>query len=118
MDNPTVLVKDAWVPLSSDHSGKVPDEGSTLDVLHAAFDDTSEFKDKFPQLVSSGPVYLRRRGRLVQDKTATTFVGLPSGPPQAPAASGDNAQGSSDCQHKRTVMRWARNMISVVTDPS
>ncbi|KAJ2443387.1 hypothetical protein GGF42_006652, partial [Coemansia sp. RSA 2424] len=116
MDDPTVLVKDAWVPLSSDHSGKTLDEGSTLDVLHAAFDDTSEFKDKFPQLVSSGPMYLCRRGRLVQDKTATTFAGLPSGSPQAPAASGSNDQGSSDCQHKRTVMRWAGNMISAATD--
>ncbi|KAJ1669828.1 hypothetical protein GGF38_001956, partial [Coemansia sp. RSA 25] len=118
MDNPTVLVKDAWVPLSSDHSGKTPDEGSTLDVLHAAFDDNSEFKDKFPQLVSSGPVYLRRRGRLVHDKTATTFAGLPSGSPQAPAASGSDAQGSIDRQHKRTVMRWAGDMISAATDPN
>ncbi|KAJ2459267.1 hypothetical protein GGF42_001570 [Coemansia sp. RSA 2424] len=118
MDNPTVLVKDAWVPLSSDHSGKVPDEGSTLDVLHAAFDDTSEFKDKFPQLVSSGPVYLRRRGRFVQDKTATIFAGLPSGPPQASAASGSDAQGSIDRQHKRTVMHWAGNMISAATNPN
>ncbi|KAJ2458155.1 hypothetical protein GGF42_002249 [Coemansia sp. RSA 2424] len=118
MDDPTVLIKDAWVPLSSGHSGEAPDEGSTLDVLHAAFDDTSEFKDKFPQLVSSGPVYLCRRGRLVQDKTATTFAGLPSGSPQAPAASGSDAQGSSGRQHKRTVMRWAGNMISAATDPN
>ncbi|KAJ2505151.1 hypothetical protein IWW47_002178, partial [Coemansia sp. RSA 2052] len=118
MDNPTVLVKDAWVPLSSDHSGKARDEGSALDVLHAAFADTSEFKDKFPQLVSSGPVYLRRRGRLVQDKTATTFAGLPSGSPQVLAASGSDVQGSSDRQHKRTIMRWAGNMISAATDPN
>ncbi|KAJ2455159.1 hypothetical protein GGF42_003479 [Coemansia sp. RSA 2424] len=118
MDDPTVLVKDAWVPLSSGHSGETRDEGSTLDVLHAAFDDDSKFKDKFPQLVSSGPVYLCRRDRFVQDKTATTFAGLPSSSPQALTTSGDNAQGSSDRQHKRTVMRWAGNMISAATDPS
>ncbi|KAJ2332690.1 hypothetical protein GGI00_002677 [Coemansia sp. RSA 2681] len=118
MDDPTALVKDAWVPLSSGHSGKTRDEGSTLDVLHAAFDDDSKFKDKFPQLVSSGPVYLCRRDRFVQDKTATTFAGLPSSSPQALTTSGDNAQGSSDRQHRRTVMRWAGNMISAATDPS
>ncbi|KAJ2501351.1 hypothetical protein IWW47_003118, partial [Coemansia sp. RSA 2052] len=55
MDDPTLLIKDMWVPLRSDCSGNTDDESPVLNVLHAAFDDNSEFKDKFPRLVSSGP---------------------------------------------------------------
>ncbi|KAJ2320589.1 hypothetical protein GGI00_006207, partial [Coemansia sp. RSA 2681] len=50
MDDPTVLIKDMWVPLRSDCSGDTEDESPVLNILHAAFDDNSAFKDKFPRL--------------------------------------------------------------------
>ncbi|KAJ2891095.1 hypothetical protein IWW38_003770, partial [Coemansia aciculifera] len=51
MDNPTVMIKDMWMPMTSrDHPGETDDEGSILDALHAAFDSDSKFDNKFPQL--------------------------------------------------------------------
>ncbi|KAJ1665320.1 hypothetical protein GGF38_002990, partial [Coemansia sp. RSA 25] len=118
MSDPTVLIKDMWVPLRSDCSGDTHDESPILNVLHAAFDDNSEFKDKFPRLVSSGPVYLRHGDKLISDTTATAFAALPSAFPQATAASGGDAQSSSGRQHKRTVMQWAGNVISAANNVS
>ncbi|KAJ2457881.1 hypothetical protein GGF42_002413 [Coemansia sp. RSA 2424] len=118
MDDPTVLIKDMWVPLRSDCSGDTEDESPVLNILHAAFDDNSEFKDKFPRLVSSGPVYLRHGDRLVSDTTAAAFAALPSASPQATAASGGDSQSSPGRLHKRTVMQWAGNAISAANNVS
>ncbi|KAJ2629515.1 hypothetical protein GGF44_004254, partial [Coemansia sp. RSA 1694] len=118
MDDPTVLIKDMWVPLRSDCSGDTHDESPVLNVLHSAFDDNSAFKDKFPRLVSSGPVYLRHGDRLISDTTAAAFAALPSASPQATAASGGDAQSSSGRQHKRTVTQWAGNAISAANNVS
>ncbi|KAJ2450436.1 hypothetical protein GGF42_004489 [Coemansia sp. RSA 2424] len=118
MDDPTVLIKDMWVPLRSDCSGDTLDDSPILNVLHAAFDDNSKFKDKFPQLVSSGPVYLCHRDRLISDTTAAAFAALPSASPQATAASGGDSQSSYNRQHKCTIMQWAGNAISAADNMS
>ncbi|KAJ1670431.1 hypothetical protein GGF38_001531, partial [Coemansia sp. RSA 25] len=118
MDDPTVLIKDMWVPLRTDCSGNTHDESPVLNILHAAFDDNSAFKDKFPRLVSSGPVYLRHGDRLISDTTATAFAALPSASPQATAASGGDSQSSPGRQHKRTVTQWAGNAISAANNVS
>ncbi|KAJ2452999.1 hypothetical protein GGF42_003904 [Coemansia sp. RSA 2424] len=118
MDNPTFLIKDMWVPLRSDCSGDTHDESPILNVLHAAFDDNSAFKDKFPRLVSSGPVYLRHGDKLISDTTAAAFAALPSASPQVTAASGGDSQSSSSRQHKRTVTQWAGNVISAANNVS
>ncbi|KAJ2442100.1 hypothetical protein GGF42_007071 [Coemansia sp. RSA 2424] len=118
MDDPTVLIKDMWVPLRSDCSGDTHDEIPIINVLHSAFDDNSEFKDKFPRLVSSGPVYLRHGDRLISDTTAAAFAALPSASPQATAASGGDSQSSSGRKHKRAVMQWAGNAISAADNVS
>ncbi|KAJ2458481.1 hypothetical protein GGF42_002042 [Coemansia sp. RSA 2424] len=118
MDDPTVLIEDTWVPLRSDCSGDTDDESPVLNVLHSAFDDNSAFKDKFPRLVSSGPVYLRHGDRLISDTTAAAFAALPSASPQATAASGGDSQSSSGRKHKRAVMQWAGNAISAADNVS
>ncbi|KAJ2451199.1 hypothetical protein GGF42_004316, partial [Coemansia sp. RSA 2424] len=118
MDDPTVLIKDMWVPLHNDCSGDTDDESPVLNVLHSAFDDNSELKDKFPRLVSSGPVYLRHRDRLISDTIAAAFAALPSASSQVTAASGGDAQRSPGRQHKRTVMQWAGNAISAADNVS
>ncbi|KAJ2747795.1 hypothetical protein GGI20_000265 [Coemansia sp. BCRC 34301] len=48
INDPTVLIKDMWLPLSNGHSGDMHNESSALDVLHSALDRDSEFGDKFP----------------------------------------------------------------------
>ncbi|KAJ2331750.1 hypothetical protein GGI00_003111, partial [Coemansia sp. RSA 2681] len=53
MDDPTVLIKDMWVPLRSDCSGNTDDESPILNILHSAFEDNSAFKDKFPRLATA-----------------------------------------------------------------
>ncbi|KAJ2909848.1 hypothetical protein GGI21_001466, partial [Coemansia aciculifera] len=107
--NPTVMIKDAWMPLTSrDRSGGTIYERSILDVLHAAFDSNSEFIDKFLQLVSTGSVYLSRRDELAEDTTATAFTELSIHSKHATTAtaSGSDNCGFSGRQHTRTVMKW------------
>ncbi|KAJ2331810.1 hypothetical protein GGI00_003087 [Coemansia sp. RSA 2681] len=118
MDDPTFLIKDMWVPLCSDCSGDTDDESPVLNVLHAAFADNSAFKDKFPRLVSSGPMYLRHGDKHISDTTAAAFAALPSASPQATAASGGDSQCSPSRQHKRTVTQWAGNAISAADNVS
>ncbi|KAJ2891144.1 hypothetical protein IWW38_003748 [Coemansia aciculifera] len=77
MRDPTVMIKDVWMPITSrDHSGGTGDERSICDALHAVFGSDSEIGDKFPQSVSTGPVYLCRGDKFIEDMTATAFEGL------------------------------------------
>ncbi|KAJ2812287.1 hypothetical protein GGI24_006694 [Coemansia furcata] len=57
MDTPAYLIKDAW---TISGGGPTDDmrENSFLNVLHAEFDESSEFGGSFPQPVSAGPVYI------------------------------------------------------------
>ncbi|KAJ2744721.1 hypothetical protein GGI20_002736 [Coemansia sp. BCRC 34301] len=86
MGDPTVLIKDTWVPLGSDTLGK----DAVLDVLHAAFNKDSELRNSFPQFVSAGPVYVCKGDSLVKDTTATAFAGLPT------TSMGETATSSGD----------------------
>ncbi|KAJ2058672.1 hypothetical protein GGI17_004899 [Coemansia sp. S146] len=127
MDKPAFLIKDMWAALGS---GSADDtrESSFLDILHGTFDKSSEFYGSFSQLVSSGPVYINRGDTVVADSTAMAFAGLPSITQDTPKDN-SNAQGSSNSkvqrssstcfrQHRRTVAKWARNMISVADSQS
>ncbi|KAJ2744572.1 hypothetical protein GGI20_002861 [Coemansia sp. BCRC 34301] len=116
MDDPTVLIKDMWLPLSGDCSGDTLDESAVLNVLYAALDRNSELRDKLPQLVNTGPVYVRKGDRLVEDTTAMALAGLPT-TQEDTETSGSNAQDSLSRQHMRTVMKWAGDMISAAKDP-
>ncbi|KAJ2752645.1 hypothetical protein GGI19_003694, partial [Coemansia pectinata] len=100
------------------------------------FDKSSEFSGSFSRLVSSGPVYISRGNTLVADSTATAFVELPSTTLGATKGTGDikgssnsnvqrsssnNVQRSSNScvrQHRRTVTKWAGNMISEADNQS
>ncbi|KAJ2895798.1 hypothetical protein IWW38_002203 [Coemansia aciculifera] len=118
MDNPTVMIKDMWMPMTNrDHPGETGDERSILDVLNAAFDSDSEFDNKFPQLVSTGPVYLCRGDEFVEDTTATALAGLLLDSKHATtAASSSNARGPSGRHHIRTVMNWAGDTVSAANN--
>ncbi|KAJ2068303.1 hypothetical protein GGH13_004967 [Coemansia sp. S155-1] len=127
MDKPAFLIKDGWMTTGS---GSADDarESSFLNVLHTEFDQSGEFSGSFAQLVSAGPVYISRGDTVIADLTATAFVGLPSTTQDA-AKGSDNAQGSSRSkvqrssnrqvrQHRRTLTRWAGNMISEADNQS
>ncbi|KAJ2050605.1 hypothetical protein GGH13_008752 [Coemansia sp. S155-1] len=95
-------------------------ESLVLNVLHAEFDQSNKFSGSFAQLVSAGPVYISRGDTVVADSTATAFVGLPS-TTQDVAKAGSNVQGSSSScvrQYRRTVAKWAGNMISEADNQS
>ncbi|KAJ2088933.1 hypothetical protein GGI09_006333 [Coemansia sp. S100] len=127
MDKPAFLIKDMWMTSNSSSAGDAH-ESSFLNVLHAEFDKSSEFKGSFVRLVSTGPVYISRGNTVVADSTATGFTGLPRATQDA-AKAGGNAQGSSSSkvqrssnrqvrQHRRTVTKWAGNMISEADNQS
>ncbi|KAJ2885176.1 hypothetical protein IWW38_005348, partial [Coemansia aciculifera] len=120
MCNPTVMIKDTWMPMTNrGRSGETGDERSILDALHAAFNSDSEVGDKFPQMVSTGPVYLCRGDEFVEDTAATALAGLLLDSKHATtAASSSNARGPSGRQHIRTVMKWAGDTISAADNPS
>ncbi|KAJ2892502.1 hypothetical protein IWW38_003199 [Coemansia aciculifera] len=121
MRNPTVMIKDVWMPMTSeDCSDEALDGRSILDALHTAFGSNSEFGSKFPQLVSTGPVYLCRGDEFVEDTTATVLAGLPIDANRATtaAASSSNSHGIAGRQHTRTVMKWAGDTISAADNPS
>ncbi|KAJ1659422.1 hypothetical protein GGF38_004079, partial [Coemansia sp. RSA 25] len=56
MSDPSVLIKDVWMPASGDSSGSMHDEMSIQNMLRAAFGENSESSESFPSVVSSGPV--------------------------------------------------------------
>ncbi|KAJ2910909.1 hypothetical protein GGI21_000398 [Coemansia aciculifera] len=121
MRNPTVMIKDVWMPMTSeDCSDEALDGRSILDALHTAFGSNSEFGSKFPQLVSTGPVYLCRGDEFVEDTTATVLAGLPIDANRATtaAASSSNSHGIAGRQHTRTVMKWAGDTISAADNAS
>ncbi|KAJ2909538.1 hypothetical protein GGI21_001781 [Coemansia aciculifera] len=126
MNDPAVLIKDVWLPLNSDGSGVINDEKAILNDLHATFDGDSEFEDKFPQLLSTGPVYLCHGDKVVEDTTATAFAALLASSDDASAASGSDVAATSGSdsrsslsrQHTRTVMKWAGEMISMADNQS
>ncbi|KAJ2860189.1 hypothetical protein GGH94_005673 [Coemansia aciculifera] len=104
-----------WTTLSSDTH-----ESLFLKTLRDAFGVSDKFKDKFAHFVSTGPVYIDRGCTLVLDSTATALAGLPT-TTQDTAKDSDNDKGSSSScvrQHRRTVLRWAGNMISAAANPS
>ncbi|KAJ2425974.1 hypothetical protein GGF41_002222, partial [Coemansia sp. RSA 2531] len=118
MDKPAFLIKDVWMT-SNSNSADDTNESSVLNVLHAEFDKSNEFKGSFSQLVSAGPVCICR-GTFVIDSTATAFAGLPS-TTQDVAKAGSNVQGSSSScvrQHRRTVTKWAGSMIAEADNQS
>ncbi|KAJ2101420.1 hypothetical protein IW146_009331, partial [Coemansia sp. RSA 922] len=127
MDKPAFLIKDGWRATGSSSADDLH-ESSFLNVLHAEFDKSGEFSGSFVQLVSAGPVYISRGNTVVTDSTATAFVSLPSTTQDA-AKGSDSAQGSSSSkvqrssdrqvrQHRRTVAKWAGNMISEAENQS
>ncbi|KAJ2887124.1 hypothetical protein H4R27_000154 [Coemansia aciculifera] len=103
MDTPTFLIKDMWTT-SGSTSANDSRESSFLNVLHVEFDKSSEFSSIFSRLVSSGPVYISRGDTVIADSTVTAFAGLPA----------------ISCvrQHRRTVTKWAGNMISEANNQS
>ncbi|KAJ2834346.1 hypothetical protein FBU31_001781 [Coemansia sp. 'formosensis'] len=115
LDTPAFLIKDVWATLSS-----AAREMTFLDALHAEFDNSSEFGKSFSHFVSAGPVYLRQGNEPVADSTATAFAGLPG---VTQGSIGDSrsvprSSGSKVRQHRRTVTKWAGNIISMATDPN
>ncbi|KAJ2883637.1 hypothetical protein H4R27_002642 [Coemansia aciculifera] len=135
MNTPAFLIKDVWTTSGGGSAGDTH-EISFLNVLHAEFDKSSELSSSFSRLVSTGSVYINRGGTLVADSTATAFAGLPSITQGATKGSGDikglsssNAQRlssskaqrsstSSVRQHRRTVTKWAGNMVSEADNQS
>ncbi|KAJ2832764.1 hypothetical protein FBU31_002024 [Coemansia sp. 'formosensis'] len=103
MDKPTFLIKDVWATLDS-NSASSERESTFLNVLHAEFDESSEFGGRFSQIVSTGPVHISHGDTFVADSTTTAFVGLPNV--------------SQVRQHRRTVVQWAGKMISAADNPS
>ncbi|KAJ2747725.1 hypothetical protein GGI20_000195 [Coemansia sp. BCRC 34301] len=116
MDQPTVLIKDIWVLLNSSRSDDTRDESAVLNTLHDLFGGDNELKDKFPQLVSTGPVYLHHGDRFVVDTTATAFARLPTIYQVDTLPNGGDYRGLSDRQHKRVVLQWGGDMISAATN--
>ncbi|KAJ2870227.1 hypothetical protein GGH93_005737 [Coemansia aciculifera] len=127
LDTPEFLVKEMWTISNSD-SASYAYESWFINELHAEFDQSSEFSGRFPQIVSTGPVYINRGGTLVLDSTVTAFAGLPTTTQDATENSG-KARGSSKSkvqspsssrvrQHRRTVTKWAGTPISAVDNPS
>ncbi|KAJ2818637.1 hypothetical protein GGI24_005037, partial [Coemansia furcata] len=113
LDTPAFLIKDVWTTLSS-----AAREMTFLDVLHAEFDDSSEFGDSFSHFVSAGPVHLCQGNEVVADSTATAFAGLLDGT-RGSIGITSRAPRSSGCkvrQHRRTVTKWAGNIISMAAD--
>ncbi|KAJ2105369.1 hypothetical protein IW146_008254 [Coemansia sp. RSA 922] len=79
-----------------------------------------EFSSRFSQLVTTGPVHFNQGGKLILDSTATAFAGLLTTTQEATNNS-NAAQISSSSRarhHRRTVTKWAGNMISVAANPS
>ncbi|KAJ2865200.1 hypothetical protein GGH94_002403 [Coemansia aciculifera] len=107
MDNPSVLIRDVWLPPESDPGG---DKSSILDVLYAALEGTGDLKGRFSQIASAGSVYLFQGNTFVKDTTTTAFPGL--------AAASQHISGSQFRHHRRTVTEWAVNMISAADDPN
>ncbi|KAJ2827174.1 hypothetical protein GGI24_002717, partial [Coemansia furcata] len=103
MDKPTLLIKDVWATLDN-NSASGERESTFLNVLHAEFDESSDFGGKFSQIVTTGPVHISHGNTFVADSTATAFAGLPSV--------------SQVRQHRRTVVLWAGKMISAADNPS
>ncbi|KAJ2467441.1 hypothetical protein GGI03_001561 [Coemansia sp. RSA 2337] len=98
MNTPDLLVKDMWTTFNSD----------------------SNFSSRFSQLVTTGPVHFNQGGKLILDSTATAFAGLLTTTQEATNNS-NAAQISSSSRarhHRRTVTKWAGNMISVAANPS
>ncbi|KAJ2063024.1 hypothetical protein GGI08_002590 [Coemansia sp. S2] len=127
MDKPAFLIKDGWMTAGSGSAGDTR-ESLVLNVLHSEFDKSSEFRGSFVRLVSAGPVYISRGDIFIADSTATAFTGLPSAT-QDVAKAGGNVQGLScskvQCasnrqvrQHRRTVTKWAGNVISEADNQS
>ncbi|KAJ2096534.1 hypothetical protein GGI09_004308 [Coemansia sp. S100] len=91
MNTPDLLVKDMWTTFNSDSN-----------------------------LVTTGPVHFNQGGKLILDSTATAFAGLLTTTQEATNNS-NAAQISSSSRarhHRRTVTKWAGNMISVAANPS
>ncbi|KAJ2740761.1 hypothetical protein GGI19_007053, partial [Coemansia pectinata] len=127
LNTPAFLIKDVWTTSCGDSANDTR-ESSFLNILHAEFDESSEFSGSFSRLVGSGPVYINRGDTLVADSTATAFVELPS-TTQGATKGSSNAQGSSNSkaqrsssssirQHRRTVTKWPGNMISAADNQS
>ncbi|KAJ2061378.1 hypothetical protein GGI17_003144 [Coemansia sp. S146] len=119
MDKPTFLIKDVWTTLSSGSAGDTR-ESSFLKALQDVFGGSDTSKGSFSHFLSTGPVYVNRGGTLVVDSTTTALAGLPSTTQNAAKDSGDTKGLSSSNvhQHRRTVSRWAGNMISAAANPS
>ncbi|KAJ2062998.1 hypothetical protein GGI17_002041 [Coemansia sp. S146] len=107
MNNPSVLIRDMWLPSESDPGG---DKSSILDVLHAALEGNGELKGRFFQIVSAGSVYLCQGSTFGKDTTTTAFPEL--------AAASLHISDSQFRQHRRTVTKWSGNMISAADDPN
>ncbi|KAJ2819827.1 hypothetical protein FBU31_005399, partial [Coemansia sp. 'formosensis'] len=103
MDKPTFLIKDVWATLDSNYANDNR-ESSFLNVLHAEFDESSEFGGRFSQLVSTGLVHISHGDTFVADSIIAAFAGLPSV--------------SQVRQHRRTVVQWAGKIISAADNPS
>ncbi|KAJ2037796.1 hypothetical protein IW146_007305 [Coemansia sp. RSA 922] len=119
LNTPEFLVKDMWA-ISTSGSTSDTHESSFLNVLHAEFDQSSEFSGRFSQLVTTGSVYLSQRDTLVTDSTVTAFAGLPTTTQDATNDS-DAAQISSRrCvrHHRRTVLQWVGNPVSAADNPN
>ncbi|KAJ2875868.1 hypothetical protein H4R27_006386, partial [Coemansia aciculifera] len=127
LDTPEFLVKDMWTISNSD-SASYAYKGWFLSELHAEFDQSSEFSGRFPQIVSTGPVYINQGGTLVLDSTVTAFAGLPTTTQDATENSGkprglskskvQSPSSSNDHQHMRTVLQWTGNIISTAANLS
>ncbi|KAJ2243119.1 hypothetical protein GGI13_006713, partial [Coemansia sp. RSA 455] len=118
LNTPEFLVKDMWA-ISTSGSTSDTRESSFLNVLHAEFDQSSEFSGRFSQLATTGSVYLSQRDTLVADSTVTAFAGLPTTTQDA-TNDGNAAQiSSSSCvrHHRRTVLQWAGNPVSAADNP-
>ncbi|KAJ1891991.1 hypothetical protein LPJ71_007539 [Coemansia sp. S17] len=119
LNTPEFLVKDMWA-ISTSGSTSDTHESSFLNVLHAEFDQSSEFSGRFFQLVTTGSVYLSQGDTLVTDSTVTAFAGLPTTTQDATNDS-DAAQISSRrcvCHHRRTVLQWVGNPVSAADNPN
>ncbi|KAJ2813640.1 hypothetical protein H4S07_000530 [Coemansia furcata] len=115
LDTPAFLIKDVWTTLNSDVR-----EMTFLDALHGEFDDSSEFGNSFSHFVSAGPVYLRQGNEVIADSTDTAFAGLPGVTQGATRVTSGATRSSASKvrQHRRTVAKWAGNIISMAADPN
>ncbi|KAJ2813466.1 hypothetical protein H4S07_000663 [Coemansia furcata] len=103
MVKPTFLIKDVWATSGSGSAGDTR-ESTFLNVLHAKFDESSEFSGRFSRLVRTVPVHISHGNTFVADSTITAFAGLPDV--------------SHVRQHRRTVVKWAGQMVSAADNPS